>query len=204
MATEKKSRVEADIESLESGTFTGEEGGSERSTPRKDFLASIAVAAIGILAMALSVQLDTPASVFTAPGLLPFLTGLSLVVMAIGLVKRTARTHGWEEMLKSSGVNHVAAFFANQEARRTALLMAIVGLYVLLVGIISFDLRFKTDIHTFRFSSYEAVSIPVIALILWMFWRARVIYCILVSAAIVVFLAVIFRDGFQILLPGTG
>ena len=204
MPAEKKSRIEADIESLEKGAFTGEEGGSERSTPRKDFLSSIAVAAIGILAMVLSVQLDTPASVFTSPGLLPFVTGLSLVIMALGLIKRTIRVHGWDAMRQSSGINHFTEFVANEEARRTALLMVIVGAYVILVGIISFDLRFKTDFHTFRFSSYEAISIPVIAYILWLFWRARVIFCVLVAAVIVVALATIFRDGFLILLPGTG
>ena len=44
MAEEKKSRIEADIASLEQGIFTGEEGGDERSSPRKEFIASIVVA----------------------------------------------------------------------------------------------------------------------------------------------------------------
>ena len=55
---EKKTRIEADIESLEHGIFTGEEGGTERSTPHKDFIASIAVGLIGFLAIIIAIRLS--------------------------------------------------------------------------------------------------------------------------------------------------
>ena len=58
MTEEKKSRTEADIESLEQGIFTGEEGGTERSTPHKDFIASIVVGLIGFLAMIIAIRLS--------------------------------------------------------------------------------------------------------------------------------------------------
>ena len=122
MAEEKKSRIEADIESLEKGIFTGEEGGDERSSPHKDFIASIFVGALGIFAMILAVQLDKPESIYTAPGLLPFVTGASLVVMAIGLFVKTKRRHGLEEMLKSDGVRAIVTYLSDIEQRRTLLL----------------------------------------------------------------------------------
>jgi hypothetical protein len=204
MAEEKKSRIEADIESLEKGIFTGEEGGDERSTPHKDFIASIAIAVIGLFAMYLSVQLDSPDHILTAPGLLPFVTGLSLIVMAIGLILKTKRKYGWDEMLKSDGIGAIAAYFSDVENRRTLMLMVIVGLYVITLGQMDLDLRFKTSFYTFRFSGFEAISIPVILVILRFFWRSTLLNCFLVSTGIVVFLAVVFRDGFQILLPGSG
>ncbi|MBT3915215.1 MAG: hypothetical protein HOF23_02520 [Rhodospirillaceae bacterium] len=204
MAEEKKSRIEADIESLEQGIFTGEEGGDERSSPRKDFIASIFVALLGVFAMILAVQLGKPESLYTAPGLLPFVTGASLILMALGLFVKTKRRYGWEEMLKSEGTQAIKNYFADIEQRRTLLLMLVIGIYVVVLGQMDMDLRFKTSFYTFRFSGFELISIPVIFFILRFFWRSTLLNCFLVATGIVVFLAVVFRDGFQILLPGSG
>ena len=204
MAEEKKSRIEADIESLEKGIFTGEEGGDERSSPHKDFIASIAVGALGIFAMILSVQLDKPESLYTAPGLLPFVTGASLVMMAIGLFVKTKRRFGLEEMLRSDGINAVYKYFSDVESRRTLMLMFVVFIYVVVLGQMDLDWRFKTSFYTFRISGFELISIPIITFILRFFWRSSLLNCFLVGTGVVVFLAVVFRDGFQILLPGSG
>ncbi|MBT7953698.1 MAG: hypothetical protein HN731_00780 [Rhodospirillaceae bacterium] len=204
MAEEKKSRIEADIESLEQGIFTGEEGGDERSSPRKDFIASIFVALLGVFAMILAVQLGAPESILTAPGLLPFFTGASLILMAIGLLVKTKRRYGWDPMLQSSGFGAISAYLAEPESRRTLMLMLIVFAYVMVLGQMDMDLRYKTSFYTFRFSGFEAISIPVIFFILRFFWRSTLLNCFLVATGIVVFLAVVFRDGFQILLPGSG
>ncbi|MBT3989895.1 MAG: hypothetical protein HON14_03785 [Rhodospirillaceae bacterium] len=204
MAEEKKSRIEADIESLEKGIFTGEEGGEERSSPRKDFIASIVVALLGIFAMILAVDLGKPESLYTAPGLLPFVTGASLILMAIGLFVKTKRRYGLEEMLKSDGLQAIINYLGYIESRRTLMLMVVIFVYVMVLGQMDMDLRFKTSFYTFRFSGFELVSIPVIFFILRFFWRSTILNCFLVSTGIVVFLAVVFRDGFQILLPGSG
>lgn len=204
MADERKSRIDADIESLEKGIFTGEEGGDERSTPHKDFIACIAVAALGVFAMILSVQLGKPESIFTAPGVLPFVTGASLVVMALGLFMKTKRRYGMDEMLKSDGLQGVRNYFADVESRRTLMLMLVVFAYVMILGQVDLDWRFKTAFYTFRFSAFELVSIPFIFFILRFFWRSSILNCFLVAMGIVVLLALIFRDGFEILLPGAG
>ena len=60
MTEELKSRIETDIKSLNQGIFTGEEGSGERSTPHKDFVASIVVGLVGLLAMFISIRLDAP------------------------------------------------------------------------------------------------------------------------------------------------
>ncbi|MDA0241726.1 MAG: tripartite tricarboxylate transporter TctB family protein [Proteobacteria bacterium] len=204
MADEKKSRIEADIESLEKGIFTGEEGGDERSSPRKDLVASIVVALVGVFAMILAVQLDNPQSIYTAPGVLPFVTGASLIIMALGLFVKTTRRYGLDEMLKGDSLQTMRNYLADVESRRTLLLMLVIFLYVVLLGQIDLDWRFKTDFYTFRFSGFELVSIPFIFFILRFFWRSSMRNCLLVSAGVVIFLAVVFRDGFQILLPGAG
>ena len=204
MTEQKKSRIDADIESLEQGVFTGEEGGAERSTPRKDFIASIIVALFGLITMYTSVKLGSPTNLSTAPGLLPFFTGASLVLMAIGLFVKTKRRYGIEEMLKRKSLKSIKSACLNTESRRTLLLMIIVGTYVFVLGQMDLDLRFKTNFYTFRFSGFELISIPFVYFILRYFWRSNILNCFLVATGIVVSLAIIFRDGFQILLPGSG
>lgn len=204
MAEGQKSRIEADIESLEKGVFTGEEGGDERSTPRKDFIASAAVAVLGIFAMILSVRLGNPESIFTAPGVLPFITGASLVVMGAGLFLKTKRRYGMDEMLAGDSLRTVRNYLSDPEARRTLMLMLVIFAYVMILGQTDLDWRFKTAVYTFRFSGFELISIPFIFFILRFFWRSTLLNCFLVATGIVVFLAVVFRDGFQILLPGAG
>ena len=204
MTEEIKSRIETDIESLKQGNFTGEEGSGERSTPHKDFVASIVVCLIGLLAMFFSIRLDAPDSFYTAPGLLPFVTGASLLLMAIGLFIKTKRQYGMNKMLKSKGILIIKEYLADVEASRTLMLMIFIGLYILVLGQMDMDLRFKTTFYTFRFSGFELISIPVIFVILRFFWRSTIFNCLFVSAGIIIFLAVVFRDGFQILLPGSG
>jgi hypothetical protein len=202
MAETPKPRIQSDIDSLQAGSFTGEEGGAAVS-PGKDLAAAAMVAAIGLAAMILSLDLDAPASLYTAPGLMPFLTGLCLIIMATGLARKALKRAHLREILAAAG-DPIGPYLADAEGRRTLILVGLVFVYVVLTDLISFEIRMPTGFYTFRFSSYEAISIPIIALILKMFWRARWLACIAVAAGMVIALAWIFRDGFEILLPGSG
>ena len=146
----------------EKAHFTGEEGGDERATPRKDFGAAVAIGALAIAAMVLSVRLEVPTTLFTAPGLFPFLTGLSLLAMAIGLGVGAVRRGGASEFLPAAQAA-VAGYLAQRANRRTLLLMAVLMAYVLLAGFISFDLRFPTSIFVFQFSISSAISSRVVS-----------------------------------------
>jgi hypothetical protein len=187
----------------EKAHFTGEEGGSERTTPRKDLGAAVVIGALAIAAMILSLRLEIPTSIFTAPGLFPFLTGLSLLAMAIGLGVSAIRSGGTVDFFP--GTRAAAQYYlAQRENRRTLLLMAVLIVYVFLGGLISFDLRYPTSFFVFQFSSWEAISIPVLAAILWFFWRGAWWKWGLLSVLMVFALAGIFRYAFHILLPAAG
>ncbi len=180
--------------------FTGEEGGDERATPHKDLGAAVVIGAIAIFAIILSLRLEVPTSLYTAPGLLPLLTGLSLLAMSIGL--------GIGALRKGGGSNYrnvmrdgAAMYLGARENRRTLLLMLALFVYVLLIGHIGFDLRLPTGFFVFQFSSWEAISIPVLAGILRYFWRGPWWGCGLLGLGMVFALAGIFRYAFHILLP---
>ncbi len=184
----------------EKAVFTGEENTGERSTPKKDLAAAIFLTVLSFVAMYYAWQLEVPDSILTAPGLLAFLTGLSLLMMALGLGLKALR-HGAADGFFDGAGRIVSGYFGDDENRRTLLLIGIIFAWVLIVGQITFDLRWPTPIHTFRFSSYEAISIPMLTLILRIFWRAPLMRCSLVSIVVIIALATVFRDGFKILLP---
>ncbi len=184
----------------EKTVFTGEEDIGERSTPKGDLAAALFLTVFSFVAMYYAWQLEVVDSIFTAPGLLPFLTGLSLLFMALGLGLKALR-HGAAEGFFDGTGGLVSGYFGDEVNRRTLLLIGLIFAWVIVVGQITFDLRFKTPVHVFRFSSFEAISIPMLILILRIFWRASLVRCSAVSIVTVVALASVFRDGFKILLP---
>ena len=187
----------------EKAVFTGEENTGEMSTPRKDLAAAIFIAGFALLAMYLAWRLPVLDSIFTAPGLLPLLTGVSLLLMALGLGLKAVRQGAAEGFLRDPGAI-ARGYFGDQENRRMFMLAGIIFLWVIIVGQLSFEIRWPTAVYVFRFSSFETVSIPVLAWILRIFWRASLARCSLVSVLTIITLATIFRDVFKTLLPEAG
>ena len=153
--------------------------------------------------MFLAIRLQVPDSLFTAPGLLPFLTGLTLLLMALGLGIKAVR-QGGAAAIRQRPYQGMRTYIADEENHRALLLVGIIVVYVILIELLAFDLRLPTPVFVIRFSSYELVSIVALTLILKLFWRGTVPRCFLVSAVWVIALASVFRYGFHILLPGSG
>lgn len=185
------------------GASVGEEGDDNRSSPGKDLVAATTIAAFSLFIMFLAVRMPNPGSVYTHPGLLPFLIGLSLLFMAVGLGIRAIREGGAKDLLQAPG-RGVRVFFGNKENHRTLLLIGIIIGYVVGVDLVAFDLRLPLGFFVFRFSSFELISIITLSVILRIFWRATPARCFLVSAFWAIALASVFRYGFHILLPGLG
>lgn len=178
----------------------GEESSEQPTSAARNLLAALIIAAIAILAIVLAVKLPNPGELASHPGMLPWLTGVSLLGMAVLLAAQAVRAGALHELRDGSWLRD----FADPERGRTLLLVGIIFIYVLLVDFFGFDFRYPTPLFTLRFSSFEAWSIPVLAVILWIFWRAPVLRCLLVAAPVTIVLASIFRSGFNILLPGSG
>ena len=192
-------------EAPESAKWEGEEAVDERSTPQKNFVSSIVLAALGVFAMILSYQMPNPGSLYTHPGLLPFLVGLTLALMAVSLGVKAYREGGSQNMFAGGDIETMseedAEYSESGQLRRTLFLMGVILAYIVLVDVVELDFRFPTPFFVFRFSGFELASIPALAIILKLFWKARWHYCGLVSLVMIVSLASIFRQGFKILLP---
>lgn len=181
--------------------FVGEEGEDTRSTPRKDLFAAFVFAAVSIAAMVLALRMPTMKSVMTAPGLLPFLVGLSLCAMAVGLGVRAVRNGA--TLRPGSLRAQPSPADSETETRLVPILIGLITAYVIAVDWVTFDLDIPTPLFTISVSSYELTSTIALAILLKVFWRATLLRCVLVSALWVIALAAAFRDVFHILLPGS-
>jgi hypothetical protein len=190
-------------ESGDAAGFVGEEEVSEPVTAKQNLIAAIVIAAIAILAMILAVRLEIPGRLVAAPGLLPFVVGFSLLLMAVALGVLAVRDGGARNLF--GGFGGAGEWLRDEERRRTVLLLGIIVAYVVLVDMVPFEWRLPLGIFELRFSGYELFSIAALALILRIFWRRPIFpHCLGVSFAMAMALAAVFRYGFRLLLPGLG
>lgn len=200
MATSRSSDLDADP-----GQGEGESGeGSDRAEARRDLAAALVIASFAALAMVFSMRLDVPGSISTAPGLFPLIIGTTLLAMAAVLGGRAIRagaTFAKLGGLPRRWANAARAIGSTEESARTALLMSMVTAYVLLVGLINFEFTLPLGFFTARISSYEVISVIMVAWILRLFWRAHPARCLIVALVVVEVLASIFRYGFGIPMP---
>ena len=182
-----------------------EEGG-DAATPGRDLAAASVVGVVAILAVILGLLMPNPEkNIFTAPGFMPILTGLSLLAMAIGLGAGALKRGGGSE-LNLSPAELLGRYFADYENQWALILMGLVVVYVVLLDWVTFVITVPLVIGGFRlgFSSFEAVTIPMLAIALRIFWPKSFLQCLVVSAISTLVLAAAFRYGFRIPLPGSG
>lgn len=181
--------------------FQGEEDIESASTPQKDLVSACVIGALAAGAMVLAAQMPDPGrSVFTHPGLLPFVTGLALLAMAIGLAMRA---------LREGGARHLSSVFARPTdpderdyARRAWVLILLVITMIIAVDYVSFRIRIPIGSFEFKISSFEIVAIPIVTVIMKLFWRQSWLRCFLAAAITAMLLAAAFRWGFKIPMPG--
>jgi hypothetical protein len=180
--------------------FVGEEGGGDNVTPAMDLAAAIAIGLFALLGIYLAFELAVPGPIFTAPGLLPAITGITLFAMAIALgfraLKSGAGFSGWHRRFSPAAWQ--------SESVRSVQLIAIIAGYIFAVDWLGFDIRIPIGSFTLRFSSYELFSIIALTWILKFFWQAPLFKCFAVAAGWSLILGAVFRYGFRILLPGSG
>lgn len=177
-------------------TFEGEEAGTGHAAPGLDLIAAGFLIALSILVMAASLTLPVPGALRTAPGLLPFLTAASLLVMAIllGLSALGRRRAGV--------VADPAARRSSAEDRRVLLLAVTVALYIAALQLLAFQVFLSIGEIPFVLSAFEPVTVLALATIIHMSWHGALWITVAISVGWTLLLSVVFQKVFQIPLPG--
>ncbi len=202
MSTEKNGDafVEKAKARLASG-FVGEEDLEEASTPQKDLISACVIGALAVGAMVLAWRMPDPGrSVFTHPGLLPFVVSLTMLAMAIGLAVRSLREGGAKDVF--SVFSRPADPEEREYGRRSWLLIVLVIALVIAIDIVTFRIRIPVGDFVLRLSSFECVAIPIVTVIMKIYWGRSWLRCFIVAAAAALLLASAFRYGFRIPMPG--
>lgn len=176
--------------------FEGEDANSGYAAPLLDLTAAAFLVALSVVVMVGSVMLPVPGGLRTAPGLLPFLTGASLAVMAI-LLGVTA----WKR-------RRAGEVMGPDEARdpledRGALLLALtVAIYIAGLQFLAFQHYFTLGGVHLILSAFEPVTIIALATIIHVFWRGPLWITAVISVGWTLTLSLVFQKLFVIPLPG--
>jgi len=185
----------------ESVKFEGEEAGAGYAAPHLDLIAAGFLVCLSLIVMLASFKLPVPGAILTAPGLLPFLTAASLLLMALMLgataIKR--RRDITELIAKPDDV----AQDEKAEQIRTFLLIAVVGIYIAALQQLAFQHNFAIGGTHFSVSASEPVTIITLVVIIQSAWRGPIWITTLLSIIWTLVLSVVFQKAFEIPLPGS-
>ena len=176
--------------------FDGEEAGAGHSAPGADLFAAGFLIALSILVMVASVQLPVPGDLRTAPGLLPFLTGASLAVMALML------GHSAWKRRKAGVVMNPEDARNKEEDKRALLLAAVVAIYILALQYLAFQVYWTVAGVPIVLSAFEPVTIVALSAIIHVSWRGALWVTVSISAFWTLLLSLVFQKLFLIPLPG--
>jgi Tripartite tricarboxylate transporter TctB family len=164
------------------------------ATPIMDLIAAGVIAAIALWIGIESLRLPVPADLFTAPGLLPFVTCGSLLIMAILLAASAIRR--WRAAPAEGPAIELPADF-----RRSMLLGAILIVYVTALEYLPVAYAFPLGPFRIRIGNFEVATILVLTAILVIFWRRALWMCLAIALGWTAFLSIVFRLIFEIRLP---
>jgi hypothetical protein len=172
-----------------------EDANAGLAAPVMDLAAAAVIALIAIFIAVESLRLPEPGGViFTAPGLLPFVTAASLLVMAL-LLGYSAVTR------RRFTPRALDRFEIPPDAMRSLALGGMVALYVLALQFVPIKTSFNIGSLHFVIGAFEPVSVIFLTGLLRVYWRAPLWTCLAVIVVWIAFLSIVFRMLFQTPLP---
>ncbi len=178
--------------------FEGEEAGAGYASPSLDLAAACFLVLLSIIVIIASWRLPVPGDLLTAPGLLPFFTAASLLVMAVILggtaLNRKTSAHGLAQEIASAD---------KAQIKRTLLLIVLVGLYILALQYLAFQYDFSVGGQFFSVSAFEPVTVTILAAIICIYWGGPLWITTLVSVVWTLLLSLVFQKAFNLPLPGS-
>ena len=171
-----------------------EDANAGHATPIMDLIAAAVIGAVALWFTIASLMLPVPGGLVTAPGLLPFLTASSLLVMAgvlaVGALRR------W----RSAPLEHRQLGFP-AHIPRTMLLGGNLVIYIAALQFLPVHAAFRLGAMRVVIGNFEIASVIVLTAILSIFWKAPLWKCLTIVVCWTAFLSVTFRMIFEVQLP---
>lgn len=181
---------------MSDGKFRGEDESAGVAHPALDLAAGLFLLVLGVWFAVEALRLPVPGGVMTAPGLLPFLTGASLAVMALILGLSGFRRFGTEPAFR------FAVLLGDLESQRRTVLIVTVVLYVAALDFFSFETYLAFAGVQIPIGSFEPITIVSLTTMLRTFWTPRLMNCVAVAVIWTACLSLAFRWLFNIPMPG--
>ena len=177
--------------------FEGEEAGAGFASPTLDLIATVFLIGISVAMMVASWFLPMPGDFHTAPGLLPFLVSLSLLVMALGL--------GASALARKRSAVHAPAFADRDIGTdlRSLALAAAVAIYIAALHSMAFQENFSIFGINLKLSAFEPATIVTLCVIMHLSWRGPIWITAVISIVWTLLLSLVFQMVFRIPLPGS-
>ena len=178
-------------------TVLSEDPNAGFATPFMDLIAAGILAVIALWFMVEALRLPVPGGIMTAPGLLPFITAASLMIMALML--------GYDALVRrrkgAGGVPVRDGLELPSDFRRSMLLGGIFVVYVFALEYAAIEVAFRQFGLRFIIGSFEVVTVVFLAAILRIYWQEALWKCIAVSFGWIAFLSIVFRMIYHVPLP---
>lgn len=174
--------------------YLSEDPNAGLATPIMDLIAAVAIGAVALWFTVASLMLPMPGGMVTAPGLLPFLTAGSLLVMSGMLAAMALRR--WRSAPQEAVRLDLPADF-----RRSMLLGGIIVVYVAALQYLPVQMATRLGSVRLVIGNFEVASLVVLTAILFIFWKAPLWKCLAVVFCWIAFLSAVFRIVFNVQLP---
>ncbi|MDA0706378.1 MAG: tripartite tricarboxylate transporter TctB family protein [Proteobacteria bacterium] len=176
-------------------TFKREDESSGYASPRADMIAAALLIILASWYTFEALGFRAPGGWKAGAGLVPAAAGISLLVMALGLAYSTWRRRNSEPVSAADDEKSV------EDPRRMLLLTAMIFVYLLAMGNLSFGLRGYVGDTYMVFGAFEISTVLCLCAVMRVFWDGALWKIVAISVGWTTFLSITFRNVFLIFLP---
>ena len=179
---------------LKKKPYISEDEGSGYAAPIIDLISSAAILILSFWIIYESLKLKNPDNnILTAPALLPVIISISLIFMTLGIFYKSLK----KLSINKTKSNHKETDYVIRFICPVALFFYVLGLTKL-----SFSYKLYFSNYQLDFRPLLILTIILLTLLLYIFWKQKLLSCFVVSLVWSLFLSFTFTNFFNIPLPG--
>ena len=174
--------------------YISEDEGAGSAAPIIEFFSSLFLILVIIWYLFESFKISIPDNFLTAPSLLPILFSISILLMLLVMLKKGAKNLNFKNEIKAlKSISYI----------KNLISPTILFLYIFLLTNITFSYDLNIYKFTLNVGPFLIFTFIFTTFLLFIYWKAKIINCIIVSLFWSIFLSFSFTNFFNIPLPGS-